>query len=464
MKTIRIIKQKIYLLFVIVIFVIFFVLPLCLPYTSLFILLSINFLYLFTDLIKLFLFCIGIYKNNISKYYNKDNLTINDDELPIYSILLPVRKEKYFVLNNLLKSIYNLEYPKNKMDVKIIVDEDDVETIKNIKDLSKIFNFDLIVVPNYKIKSKPLSCNYALKSVKGEFLTVYDAEDKPEKYQLRKAIQRFRELDKNTICLQASLNYYNKYDNFLSYCFSIEYSMWFDFTINSINQFTYFFPLGGTSNHFKTAQLIEIGGWDGYNMTEDAEIGIRIIKAGYKISTLNSITEEECPIEIKSWLKQRTRWFKGFMQTFCEHTLLKRPINSVKVENKNKFCRMSKLNLINIIIFHIFISMSFFFFISLLIICYNDLIFITIGNNSLLDLLIIINAILLIFILYISFIIICIKSKIKFNFLYFLCFPFYWFLHYIAGIRALYYLIATPFYWSKTEHGTFKNNKIQNKF
>lgn len=461
MKTIRVIKQKIYLLFVISIFVIFFVLPLFLPITSLFILLSINFIYLFTDLIKVFLFFIGVHKNNILDYYDKDNLIIDEKELPIYSILLPVRKEKYFVLNNLLESIYNLEYPKNKIDIKIIVDEDDIETIKNIKDLSKYFNFDLIVVPNQKIKSKPISCNYALKFAKGEFLTIYDAEDKPEKYQLRKAIQKFRESDKSIICLQASLNYYNKYDNFLSYCFSIEYSMWFDFTINSINHFTHFFPLGGTSNHFKTAQLIEIGGWDGYNMTEDAEVSIRIIKAGYKISTLNSITEEECPITIKSWLKQRTRWFKGFMQTFCEHILLKRPINSIKIENKNKFCIISKLNLKNIIIFHIFISMSFFFFISLLIICYNHLIFAKIGESILLNSLIILNTILLIFMLYISFIIICIKNKIKFNFLYFIFFPFYWFLHYIAGIRAIYYLITTPFYWSKTEHGNLKNKILK---
>lgn len=457
MQTIRNIKKKTYIEFVFSLFAVLFIMPLFFPKFSFFVLLFINLIYLFTDLIKTILFAIGVCCNNISKYYEKDGLTIKDEDLPIYTILLPVRKEKEFVLNNLLHSIYNLEYPKNKLDIKLIVDNDDNKTISVAKNLNKNFDFDLVIVPTHKTKSKPISCNYALNYAKGKFLTIYDAEDRPEKYQLRKAVEKFNKLDSKVICLQASLNYYNKYTNFLSYCFSIEYSMWFDFTIHSINKFTAFFPLGGTSNHFKTEKLIELGGWDGYNMTEDAEISVRIVKAGYKIFVLNSITEEECPITIQSWLKQRTRWFKGFMQTFCEHILIKRPIASINVvNNKKKFSKISNLSLTNIMIFHIFISMSFFFFISLLVICYNNIIFSQFNESHLLNILAKINIILLIIITYVSFIVICVKNHIKFHFKYFIFFPFYWCLHYIAGIRALYYLITTPFYWSKTEHGVIK--------
>ena len=161
--------------------------------------------------------------------------------------------------------------------------------------------------------------------IKGKYLVIFDAEDRPEKYQLKKALKKFNELDEKYICLQASLNFYNKYDNFITYCFSMEYSMWFDFTIRTITKYGTFFPLGGTSNHFKVKELFEIGKWDGYNMTEDAELGVRIAKAGYKIAYLNSITSEECPKTIYAWIKQRTRWIKGFMQTFCEHLFFKKP-------------------------------------------------------------------------------------------------------------------------------------------
>ena len=342
MKTIGGLKRTLYTSFVSIIIVLFFILPLFSVKIALFILFFINIAYLFTDLIKILLFLIGICTNNTANYYKKDTLKLKDDELPIYTILLPVRNEKDFVLQNLLKSIYNLKYPQDKLDIKLIVDNDDINTIEIAKKLLEKFNFDLIIVPEYKVKSKPMSLNYALKFAKGKFLTIYDAEDRPEKYQLRKAIEKFNKLDENTVCLQASLNFYNKHENILSYYFSIEYSMWFDYTLNSINKFATFFPLGGTSNHFRTEKLIEVGGWDGYNMTEDAELGVRLAKANYKISTFDSITEEECPTTIISWLKQRSRWLKGFAQTFCEHLLLSRPITSNIIIKRYKFHKISR--------------------------------------------------------------------------------------------------------------------------
>ncbi len=475
MKTIQDIKRGLYYRFLFLILFFFFILPTIFPYFSVLIILSINIIYLITNIIKIFLFSIGIFRNDIKDFYKKDSLNIKDDELPIYSILLPLRKEKDFTIVELLKNLNNLDYPKNKLDIKMIVDFDDISTINICKDIltkNKNLLIDLIIVPKLNITSKPISCNYALKYAKGEFITIYDAEDKPEKYQLKKAIQKFKELDDDFICLQASLNYYNKYDNFLSYCFSIEYSMWFDFTIKSINTFTPFFPLGGTSNHFKTKQLKEIGAWDGYNVTEDAEIAVRIIKAGYKISSLNSINEEESPITIKPWLKQITRWFKGFMQTFCEHINFKKPIATLNSKNKNlKFKKTSKIGFLNLIVFHTFITMSFFFFISLFSLFYNNIIYLKLIdiypiNNpflpnipNFLNCIIHLNFYMLLFITYGSVAIICIEHKIKFKPIYFILFPFYWILHYIAGLRALYYLGKTPFYWAKTEHGLFKSKR-----
>lgn len=462
MITIGGLKKILYTSFVISIVVLFFILPLFFIKIAIFILIFINILFFTTDLIKIILFIIGLYKNNISNYYKKDNLNITDNDLPIYTILLPVRNEKYIVINNLLNSLYNLDYPQDKLDIKLIVDVDDKETIDVAQKLLTKFNFDLIIVPDFKVKSKPMSLNYALKFAKGKFLTIYDAEDRPEKYQLRKAIEKFNKLDENVVCLQASLNFYNKYDNILSYYFSIEYSMWFDYTINSINTFATFFPLGGTSNHFRIDKLKQVGGWDGYNMTEDAELGIRLAKANYKISTLNSITEEECPTTIKAWLKQRSRWLKGFAQTFCEHLLLSRPISSNKSLIKNKFLKIFQLNLPNIIIFFTFIGMSFFSFLALIIIIFNNLIYLNmIPNIITLKYLMYANIYIMIIMIYGSFISICIKNKMRFNLLAFIFFPLYWTLHYIASIKSLYELIVKPFYWSKTEHGVSKIAKVK---
>lgn len=462
MITIGGLKKILYTSFVISIVVLFFILPLFFIKIAIFILIFINILFFTTDLIKIILFIIGLYKNNISNYYKKDNLNITDNDLPIYTILLPVRNEKYIVINNLLNSLYNLDYPQDKLDIKLIVDVDDKETIDVAQKLLTKFNFDLIIVPDFKVKSKPMSLNYALKFAKGKFLTIYDAEDRPEKYQLRKAIEKFNKLDENVVCLQASLNFYNKYDNILSYYFSIEYSMWFDYTINSINTFATFFPLGGTSNHFRIDKLKQVGGWDGYNMTEDAELGIRLAKANYKISTLNSITEEECPTKIQAWLKQRSRWLKGFAQTFCEHLLLSRPISSNKSLIKNKFLKIFQLNLPNIIIFFTFIGMSFFSFLALIIIIFNNLIYLNmIPNIIILKYLMYANIYIMIIMIYGSFISICIKNKMRFNLLAFIFFPLYWTLHYIASIKSLYELIVKPFYWSKTEHGVSKIAKVK---
>lgn len=452
------VKRSCYYFFVFAVSFILFILPSYFPSFSIFIYISITISYFVTNFIKIFLFLVGMKIHDIKNYYKKDNLKISDDDLPIYSILLPVRKEKEFVLVNLLTAIYNLDYPSKKLDIKLVIDENDKETIEIGEMLLNRFKFDLIIVPNSNIKSKPMSCSFALKFMKGKFLTIYDAEDRPEKYQLKKSIERFNELGEDYVCLQAALNYYNKYDNFISYCFSLEYSMWFDFTIKAISKYATFFPLGGTSNHFRTDKLIELGGWDGYNVTEDAELGIRIARAGYKVSILNSITEEECPITVKAWIKQRTRWIKGFMQTFCEHTMLKNPVG---IKSKHEFKPIRKLKFFDIIIYHSFVMMSFFFFISIVAVFFNHVVILHVRNFEFLTFIIYANLFSLFAMIYGAFIAVVFKNKMKINFLYFLLFPLYWVLHYIAAFYALKGLIFTPFYWAKTEHGISKTVKIK---
>ena len=447
-------KRNCYKIFILLQIFLFAIVPLSLPMVAVYIVVAINFIYFINNFAKIFLFFYGGFKYKYCDYFKSINFKISVEDLPIYSILLPARKEKEIVLKNLLQSIHNFDYPIEKIDIKLIIDADDFGTIKIAKSLKNDYNFELIEVPDGVIKSKPMSLNYALKFIKGEFLTIYDAEDRPEKYQLRKAVEKFSELSEDYICLQAPLNYYNKYSNFISYCFSIEYSMWFDFTLRALSKLKTFFPLGGTSNHFRANKLLEIGGWDGYNVTEDAELGVRISKAGYKMSFLESITEEECPTQIFAWYKQRTRWIKGFMQTFCEH-IASNDLNAV--ETNVKFKSIFKIGLLNIFIFFIFIIMSFFFFTSLATIMFSYIILKFYDINFSSGHIVYLNLITSLIMTYISFIIVIIKNKMKFNFLYFIFFPFYWIMHYFAAFGALKSLIISPFFWAKTDHGVDKN-------
>jgi glycosyltransferase XagB len=395
-----------------------------------------NLLYFFSFFIKICFFVYGYLLYDNPDYYSK--IKINIINYPIYSILLPLYKEKFKTIRTLLNALNKLDYPKNKLDIKLIVEDGDFKTIEAAQKLQTKFNFDMIIVPDNLPKTKPKACNYALKYTKGEYITIYDAEDKPEKYQLKKVINKFAEYPKEYICMQASLNYYNKTENLLTKCFSVEYSLWFDFTIRALEKLGLFFPLGGTSNHFKRDKLLEIGGWDAYNVTEDADLGVRIARQGYKIGIVNSITNEECPIHLTNWLRQRSRWIKGFIQTYCVH-----------MQNPKKL--FQDLRWQNFIIFQIFVGMSSIFFISLPIILFFN--FLEINYLNFLSKL---NFYLMLYGMLLSFCLVIYKNKLFKIASIIIFFPFYWFLHSIASLKALLQIIAKPFYWEKTEHGVSK--------
>jgi len=148
---------------------------------------------------------------------------------------------------------------------------------------------------------------------------VFDAEDRPEPDQLRKAVAAFRAGTRRVACLQARLNFYNAGHNWLTRMFALDYALWFDTLLPGLDRIGVPMPLGGTSNHFRTAVLRDIGGWDAFNVTEDADIGIRLAQMGYRVSMLDSTTFEEAPIHVGAWMRQRSRWLKGYMQTWLVH-------------------------------------------------------------------------------------------------------------------------------------------------
>ena len=197
-----------------------------------------------------------------------------DEELPIYTIQLPVFKESE-VIYKLAYNLQNLDYPKKKLDVKLLIESDDEVTFNAIKNLKFPCIFDPVVVPYAQPKTKPKACNYGLHFSKGKYLTIYDAEDIPDSDQLKMVNALFHKLPEEYIVVQCALNYFNKTENFLTRMFTLEYSYWFDYMLPGLDGLGVPIPLGGTSNHFKFDKLMELGGWDGFNVTEDADLGIR---------------------------------------------------------------------------------------------------------------------------------------------------------------------------------------------
>jgi cellulose synthase/poly-beta-1,6-N-acetylglucosamine synthase-like glycosyltransferase len=234
---------------------------------------------------------------------------------PVYTILLPVYRETS-VLRQLVRGIERLDYPPDSLDVKLLVEEDDTEMIEAASAMALPSYFDICLVPDVGQRGKPRACNYGLSRARGEFLVIYDAEDRPEPDQLKKSVLAFAQADSSVVCLQAKLNYFNRPHNLLTRWFTAEYSMWFDQMLPGLQSMDAAIPLGGTSNHFILERIDEIGGWNSYNVTEDADLGMRIYLMGWQTAVLDSTTYEEATSKLGNWVRQRSRWVKGYMQTY----------------------------------------------------------------------------------------------------------------------------------------------------
>ena len=244
---------------------------------------------------------------------------IPDAVLPVYSILLPMFREGQ-VLPDLVAAISAIDYPAAKLDVLLVLEKVDAETRSVAESLELPGFMRVILVPDSQPRTKPKALNYALQFARGDYVVVYDAEDVPEPDQLRQAVARFHDSRAGFICLQGRLNIHNARESWLTRQFAIEYSVLFDITLPGLAKLGLPIPLGGTSNHFPRAVLDRWIGWDPFNVTEDADLGIRLARTGGRIGMLSSTTWEEAPVRFGGWLPQRTRWLKGWMQTYLVHT------------------------------------------------------------------------------------------------------------------------------------------------
>jgi cellulose synthase/poly-beta-1,6-N-acetylglucosamine synthase-like glycosyltransferase len=241
-----------------------------------------------------------------------------DAALPVYTVIAALYREAASV-DGLLRAIERLDYPAEKLDVIIVVEADDRETRAAIAARKTRVPVTVIPVPTRGPRTKPKALNVALPFAHGTFTVIYDAEDRPEPNQLRRALQEFRAGGGDLACVQARLSIDNDADSWLAQLFTAEYAAQFDVFLPGLAALHLPLPLGGSSNHFYTATLREAGGWDPYNVTEDADLGMRLARFSRRTGVIDSTTYEEAPAHLGAWLRQRTRWFKGWMQTWLVH-------------------------------------------------------------------------------------------------------------------------------------------------
>lgn len=244
-------------------------------------------------------------------------------DLPVYTVLVALYREKGMA-QQLVDALRRLDWPTSRLDIKLICEAGDRETIDALETLGLPPQFEIVEVPDRAPRTKPKALNYGLAGARGRFVVIYDAEDRPERQQLREAYERFCNAPKEVACLQAPLIISNAGDGWLSGLFALEYAGLFRRLLPYLGNRHQPMPLGGTSNHFRIDALRAVGAWDPYNVTEDADLGMRLHRFGYRVETLTRYTLEDAPTEPAVWLGQRTRWFKGWMQTWL--VLMRRPI------------------------------------------------------------------------------------------------------------------------------------------
>lgn len=388
---------------------------------------------------------------------DEDIKKLKDADLPVYTVFCPLYKE-WEVLPQFTEAMSNLDYPKDKLQVMLLLEEDDAETVQHARNMNLPDFFEIVVTPHAKPKTKPKACNYGLKFTRGEYVVIYDAEDVPDRDQLKKALIAFDQVPDNIICIQAKLNFYNSTQNLLTRLFTAEYSLWFDLVLSGLHSVSAPIPLGGTSNHFKTLVLREIGGWDAFNVTEDCDLGMRLAKKGMLTAVMESLTLEEANSDYGNWFKQRSRWIKGYIQTFIVHL---RDLKSFTSFHKISFLLIVGGKTLSMFAnpFMWLITISYFTLRAIVgetiesfypaPILYMGVISLIFGN----------------FLYLYYYMIGCAKRGqweiIPFVFLV----PFYWLAMSASAWYALYKLITAPHHWYKTKHGLHLKqnaNSVQN--
>ncbi len=410
-----------------------------------------TFIYVTTLAHRVVIFRSSLRENHLIEVTDDQAWAIDDEHLPSYTILVPAFREPE-VLGGLVRSLEELCYPRDRLEVKLLLEEGDDETLAVARSLDTALDVGVLIAPAGHPQTKPRALNFGLLWSTGELVTVFDAEDRPEPLQLRRAATALSQLSPEVACLQAQLSFYDADRNMLSRWFAIEYLTWFRCYLPGLVRQGGVMPLGGTSNHFRRSALVEVGAWDPYNVTEDADLGIRLQRKGYRIGVLDSVTLEEVNSDTINWIKQRSRWQKGYLQTALVH--LRQP--------RRLLSELGWRGALQLVLFvggtpMLALSNTLFWLLSLLWLAtrsqmieqvFPGMVFYLATGTWLIG-----NFV----ICYLGVVTVMVTRRSELL-LAALMAPFYWILMSVAAIRAVIQMVVDPFHWEKTTHGLSQIN------
>ncbi|GAB99051.1 putative glycosyltransferase [Gordonia namibiensis NBRC 108229] len=373
--------------------------------------------------------------------------SIPDEELPSYTVFVPAYGEPE-VVGELVAAMETIEYPREKLQVLLLLEEDDEPTIAAARDVERTGIVTVVLTPPAQPRTKPKACNYGMHFATGDIVTIFDAEDKPEPLQLRRAVYVLNNTDdESVVCVQGKLSFHNVRENLLTEWFTADYGIWFGFLLPGMMVSRAPIPLGGTSNHFKRDVLDRIGAWDPFNVTEDADLGVRIADHGYRTVVLDSVTMEEANVDAINWVRQRSRWYKGYMQTWLVH--MRHPVKLWDILGPVAFARFTLLiagtpliaclNMVFWLILALWISGQPMIVSELFPgpIYYLALASMILGNGAA---------------IYMN--LIAIREDGRSDLLgSALLIPLYWLMMSVAAIKGMWQILVNPSYWEKTYHG-----------
>lgn len=366
---------------------------------------------------------------------------------PRYTILCPLYRETA-VLTQFVQAMQRLDYPLEKLQILLLTEERDVETRQRLEAMNLPAHFEILTVPVGVPQTKPRACNYGLLQASGEYVVIYDAEDLPDPLQLKKAVMTFATYGTELACVQAKLNFYNTQQNLLTRWFTAEYSLWFDLMLPGLQKLGVQLPLGGTSNHFRIRTLRALGAWDAFNVTEDCDLGLRMSYYGLRTCVLDSTTYEEANSDLRNWLRQRSRWIKGYMQTYLVY--MRNPALYLRSGRLGEFLALqlfiggkvaallfNPLMLTLLIAYILFQPVTLYHTLFPTPVLYAGMACFIFGNF---------------FYLY-AHLVGCMKRGYYAQAKWALLTPLYWLLMSAAAYIAFYQLIFKPHHWEKTHHG-----------
>ncbi len=367
--------------------------------------------------------------------------------LPIVSVMVALYRESD-IAPRLVKRLGMLEYPKELLDVLLVVEADDTMTRNALERAILPGWMRIVVVPDGTVRTKPRALNYALDQCRGSIVGVYDAEDAPEPDQISRVVDRFHARGPDLACVQGRLDFYNPRINWLSRCFTIEYAAWFRLLLPGIERLGLAVPLGGTTLFFRRAALENLGRWDAHNVTEDADLGMRIARRGYRTELLDTTTFEEATCRPRSWVKQRSRWIKGFMMTWLTH--MRDPVLLWRELGPRRFLGFQLL-LAGSVLHALLAPVLWTFWVIPFGLPHPVQ---SVVSGPVLNLLLLLFLVIEVGVLAVG-ITGSAQTRHKLNPLWVLTMPLYYPLATLAAYKAAWEMLVQPFYWDKTTHGEF---------